>query len=78
MIQVMSALMVGANEEALRATNLDCLRRATKIHGDIFVSNAYIRIYLILVGCCRCMLDVVIGRTAPLRVENNAIVIRVY
>ena len=30
-----------ANEEALRATNLDCLGRATKIHGDIFVSNAY-------------------------------------
>ena len=30
---------------------------------------------MILVGCCRCMLDVVIGRTAPLRVENNAIVI---
>ena len=29
-----------ANEEALRATNLDCLGRATKIHGDIFVSNA--------------------------------------
>ena len=24
-----------ANEEALCATNLDCLRRATKIHGDI-------------------------------------------
>ena len=36
-----------------------------------------IRIYLILVGCCRCMLDVVIGRTAPLRVENNTIDIRI-
>ena len=31
--------------------------------------------YLIFLGCCRCMLDVVIGRAAPLRVVNNAIVI---
>ena len=29
-----------ANEEALRATIWN-LRRATNIHGDIFVSNAY-------------------------------------
>ena len=33
------------------------------------------RIYLILVGCSRCMLDVVVGRAAPLRVKNNAIII---
>ena len=32
-----------ANEEALCATNLDCLRRATKIHGDI--------LYPMQVGC---------------------------
>ena len=29
--------------------------------------SLYTRIYLILVGYCRCMLDVVIGRAAPLR-----------
>ena len=35
------------------------------------------RIYLILAGCCGGMLAVVIGRAAPLRVGNNAVVIRV-
>ena len=30
-------------------------------------------VYLILVGCCGGVLAVVIGRAAPLRVENNAI-----
>ena len=49
-----------ANEEALRATIWN-LRRATNIHGDIFVSNAnkyYFKAYTYLievdscVGCC--------------------------
>ena len=39
-----------ANEEALLATNLDCLGRATKIHGDIFVSNAInLRLKIVLI-----------------------------
>ena len=39
-----------ANEEALRATNLDCLGlgHATKIHGDIFVSNVILVVTLVV------------------------------
>ena len=33
-----------------------------------FPTGMYMRIYLILVGCCGGMLAVVIGRAAPLRV----------
>ena len=50
-----------ANEEALRATNLDCLGRATKIHGDIFVSNAKIERF------ASSVIQVMVGAGGPVR-----------